>query len=551
MNEHKEHRRSTVQAAKAPRTHRKSAASLFETILGASWERVYLYDRAGVYLYANPAAARALGRTPEAMIGKTWRQLRLPAELMEPFDTQRESVFATGKPSAGAGTFPTVEGPRDYEYTLSPVMDSRGGVEAVVCIARDVTELRQAEQQVRRKGEALAMFYGASQEFLAHDEEAIILQEMCRLAAENYGANMAWIALGTQSGSTLRVACAYGEESGFLRSLRLPKEKAAASSPTARALQAGRVFVANQLDREAGHDPWHAAALTSGYRAVAAFPLADAGDVFGGLCLYSRETGYFTPDRLQILQSFINLAVIALQRARLYNQVRIGHERLQALSDQLLQTQEKERRYLARELHDGIGQELTALKIGLEAIERSSDRADLLAYVKESLLAAEKALAQVRNLSLDLWPSLLDEMGLLPALQWYLERQVQHAGLRLRLIARPPDLRLPPEIEIVCFRVVQSALTNIVRHARAGRVAVLIRKQRDEAQLFIRENGIGFDLSAARAAALRGESMGLLAMEERVRLAGGRLEIETAPGRGTAICAYFPLVTSITKGSKG
>ncbi len=232
------------------------------------------------------------------------------------------------------------------------------------------------------------------------------------------------------------------------------------------------------------------------------------------------------------------------ERERLLAQVRAGREQLQSLSRRMLEVQENERRHIARELHDDIGQDLTAAKINLQALQRVSETA--LPHVEDSIAIVERALQQVRNLSLELRPSMLDDLGLIPALRWYIGRTAQRAGLEAEFSNQLGNARLPPEIETTCFRITQAALMNTVKHAHADRVSVRLGIKNSELYLTIRDNGIGFDVDAARRQAIEGNSLGILSMEERVFLAGGRIEIESALGHGTEIRVSFPYTEGST-----
>ncbi len=225
--------------------------------------------------------------------------------------------------------------------------------------------------------------------------------------------------------------------------------------------------------------------------------------------------------------------------ARLFDQVRAGREQLQTLSRKLMEVQEAERRAIARELHDEIGQDLTAIKINLQAAQQVS--AAQLPFMQDCVAIVEHTLQQVRNLSLELRPSMLDDLGLAPALRLYVNRTAQRSGLEAEFISVLPEQRLPPMLETACFRVTQTALTNVVRHAHATRVLVRIERDGAAVCLTIRDDGVGFDVAAARARAIQGASLGLLSMEERVLLVGGQLEIESAIGHGTEVRARLTL----------
>jgi PAS domain S-box-containing protein len=248
-------------------------------------------------------------------------------------------------------------------------------------------------------------------------------------------------------------------------------------------------------------------------------------------------------DQVGQLRGFAKVTRDITERKRAEETQRHTQERLQALSGKLIEAQEAERRSIARELHDEIGQALTAVKINLQALPRSSNESDIASPLLESISIVEVALQQVRNLSLDLRPSLLDDLGLVAALRWYVDRQSQRSGIIGELAAEPLETKLLPNLETTCFRIVQEALTNVVRYAQAKRVTVELWQQAAQLHLVIRDDGIGFDVQAAREQATQGKSLGLLGMEERALLVGGQIHIKSVCQRGTEIRVCFPLNT--------
>jgi two-component system sensor histidine kinase UhpB len=220
------------------------------------------------------------------------------------------------------------------------------------------------------------------------------------------------------------------------------------------------------------------------------------------------------------------------RQVRAEEELRWKRVQLQALSRQLIEAQEAERRAVARELHDDFGQVLTALKLHLGRKDRDD---------AESIALVDGAIARMRDLAHDLRPPMLDELGLEASLRWYVEREARRAGLEFDLALSPVEPRPPPAVESTCFRVAQEALTNVIRHAQARRVEVELGIADGALQLVVRDDGRGFDVADARRRAIRGESQGLLGMQERVDLAGGDLEMESTPGQGTAVRARFPI----------
>lgn len=215
--------------------------------------------------------------------------------------------------------------------------------------------------------------------------------------------------------------------------------------------------------------------------------------------------------------------------------------KLRVLSRRLVETQESERRNLARELHDEIGQALTVMQINLQAMLQLPGAEALTSRLNENLVEVERVLEQVHDISLNLRPSILDDLGLEPALRWYTGRQAALVELKVEFHADPLEQRLDAVIETECFRVAQEALTNVVRHAHAKTVTVELRQENGQLHLRVRDDGIGFEVGAVREQAVLGASLGLLSMEERAALAGGGLEFTSVPGRGTEVHAWFPL----------
>src|SRR4051812_21852927 len=208
--------------------------------------------------------------------------------------------------------------------------------------------------------------------------------------------------------------------------------------------------------------------------------------------------------------------------------------RLRALSQRLLEVQEDERRSLARDLHDDIGQALTALKIQLESLSRSG-AAGARAQVDECISTTQHTLARVRQLSLNLRPLQLDDLGLAAALRTHLDRQAQLGGLTPHFDASEAPGGVGQEIETACFRVAQEAMTNVLRHAQARNLWVRLFAADGRLAVSVRDDGRGFDPESARRRAAAGGSLGLVSMEERVALEDGRFELRSAPGQGTVL----------------
>jgi two-component system sensor histidine kinase UhpB len=212
----------------------------------------------------------------------------------------------------------------------------------------------------------------------------------------------------------------------------------------------------------------------------------------------------------------------------------------QTLTRRVLEVQEEERRHLARELHDEIGQILGAINVILQGVKNACP-AVVWPRIDTCLDIVGQAIQQVRDFALDLRPSMLDDLGLAAALRWLIDQQVRPAGLAAHFAAQSSEIPLPPDLAIACFRIVQEALTNVVRHARSRQVWVELGQDKAEVHLAIRDDGVGFDPTEAGRRAARGESLGLLGIRERAEILGGRAVIESEPGHGTRVLVWLPL----------
>ena len=261
------------------------------------------------------------------------------------------------------------------------------------------------------------------------------------------------------------------------------------------------------------------------------WPIPGRERPFGVLGAHSTKQRAFSEDEVSFAASVANLLGTAIEQRRAAAEVAEKREQLQALSRELIEAQEAERRAVARELHDDFGQVLTAIKLNL--MRRGDGQGESIALV-------DGAIARMRDLAQDLRPPLLDELGLPASLRWYVQREATRAGLEWAVDLGTFERRPSSSVETTSFRVAQEALTNVIRHAGATRVDVELRIAGDRLELRVRDDGTGFDVNSARKRAARGGSQGLLSMHERVALAGGELSIESSAA-GTSVRAVLPL----------
>lgn len=267
-------------------------------------------------------------------------------------------------------------------------------------------------------------------------------------------------------------------------------------------------------------------------------PLFARGTVAGLFSLSKREAGYFNEEHVRLAEAMSSQASVAVENAVLFEQMQASTARMQSLSRRLVEAQESERRNIARELHDEAGQSLASLRFGLRLLEREIDEGgSVTGQVAELMERTDAVIDGLHRLAADLRPASLDHLGLEAALRQYSRSAASKFGLAVHFKARGfTSERLPPAVETALYRVVQEAMTNVVRHARATRVDVLAERRGDRVMVMVEDDGVGFEPDRVQ----HGEHLGLLGSKERAEALGGTLTVESAPGAGTTVVVEVP-----------
>ena len=320
----------------------------------------------------------------------------------------------------------------------------------------------------------------------------------------------------------LRVEAASGEDADALLGYTFSRE----SSKAGRVLDRGR---SERVDDIVGDpDVDHEAARRFGARSGLFVPLVVRERPIGVMVAHDKLRGHgtFGDDDLRSAEQFATRAAVAVDLSE-----RVARDALR----RVVGGQELERRRLARELHDETGQALTSILLGLKPVEEAKDPEALRAAVAHLRELVVATLRDVRRLAVELRPKALDDFGLVPALDRLVHTFAEHTGIGVQLEARLDDARLPEEVETTLYRIVQEALTNIVKHAHARTVSVLLVRRGATVNVVIEDDGRGFE-----EAEVRDDGLGLVGMRERVGLIGGKLRIETSPGSGTTVAVEVP-----------
>ncbi len=267
-----------------------------------------------------------------------------------------------------------------------------------------------------------------------------------------------------------------------------------------------------------------------GARSALYVPLLVRDEAIGVIAAHDKQgtDPRFTDDDLRLAEIFAARAAVAVELRQ-----RVARDALQ----RVVTAQELERRRLARELHDETGQALTSILLGLRGLEDVHDEAALRAAVGEVRELVRSTLQDVRRLAVELRPKALDDFGLVAALERLTDNFAEQTGMAIEFVPNlQGDGRFPPEVETALYRLVQESLTNIVKHARAKSVSIVLTQKAESISVVVEDDGVGFEPGRET-----GDGIGLLGMRERVGLFGGRVVLESRPGAGTTVVAEVPL----------
>jgi signal transduction histidine kinase len=277
---------------------------------------------------------------------------------------------------------------------------------------------------------------------------------------------------------------------------------------------------------------------------VMSVPLVLQGRAIGAMTVEYYGGGYsFSQTDLKLAQALADQMAVAVENARLYQEV-LEKERLRGdLLEKVISAQEEERRRIARELHDDTCQALAALSISLADVEEAlpTSATKVRTHLGQLKSQITSTLRDVRAMALNLRPSMLDDLGLTMAIDWYAKEQVARRGIEVKLELDDPPVHLPPSMETELFRIAQEAMNNAVRHSGADLVTVRLAVEDSSVVLEVEDDGLGFDVDRALSSSGANRRLGVHGMMERAALSGGKLQMESSPGHGTRVRVELPI----------
>ena len=439
-----------------------------------------------------------------------------------------------------------------YRWILaraSIINDDQGRPARMLGSHIDITERKTAEVRIARLHRLYSAISQINQSMVKSRDRETLFKQICSVAVEHADYRMAWIGLVDQADASVKPVEFAGQEQGYLAGMKIKYlDPESETSIIGTCIREERCIICQDISTDLRITSRRERALARGYRSSAYVPLWQQARIAGIFVVYTDAVSGFDVDDEQLLNLIgcnISFALDTIeteaQRKSAEEDLRLSRTQLAVLTRQLIETHEAERRTIARELHDQIGQILTAMKITLAMAQKAPSE-----MTAQKLQQAQELnndlLNRISNLSLELRPPMLDDLGLIPALTWHINRYQEQTGIQVEFTHNGAEnQRFTTEIETTAYRILQEALTNVARHAHASNVKLAINVQEQSMEIRIEDNGIGFDVKAAMA-----RNRGLRGMHERAQLVGGTFQLTSGEGKGTKKLVILPLQVQTT-----
>jgi len=402
-----------------------------------------------------------------------------------------------------------------------------------------ITERKQAEEALKLRAEQLAALSQASQVVTASLELDQVLAEIVSLAGRVVTSDYASVVLVDEAGNASQSAENLPGVPGIEYRIR-------DKGLTSWIIHSRQSAIINEIGEDGAITPnlgegaprfANPPIVEAGVKSVAGLPLMVKDRLLGVLYLHSLHPGAFH-GRLPLLTTFANQAAIAIENARLYEQVQAGREQLRDLASYLQAAREEERTQMAREIHDEFGQALSALKMDLTWLSKRlpADEPGLTEKASAMSDLIDSTIQTVRRVATELRPGLLDDLGLAATMEWQAEEFTERTGIDCELYLTDEEIVLDRDLATAIFRIFQETLTNVARHAEATEVHVELEDRPDELVLIVRDNGKGITESQLSDP----KSLGLMGIRERAHSWGGDVAFQGVPGQGTTVTVRIP-----------
>ncbi len=528
-----------------------SSNDYLQAIIDSLEDELMVIDRDYRIIEANSAVLLRHGKRREEVIGRYCYDIshgapepcRLPHH-----ECPIKAVWETGKPVRVTHThIYYAKGEKRERYVdiiASPITDSQGNITATTELMRDVTEAKELELKIAEAHrDLLALNTIASVVSQSLDLDTVLSSALDK-TLEIMKANTGGILLWDEERQRLCYRVHHGLSKEYVQGVCCRLGEGIAG----RVAQTGESILVEDISMDP-RAAYPSLINAEGLRAFASVPLRSKEKVLGVLNIASHGARKFSSEDTQLLESIAVQIAIAVENAKLHQEVQRKDKIRGELLQEIFSIQEEERRRIARELHDETSQMLASLTANLEAaVSMSPASADKTkAILRKAQALSINILDEIHKLIYELRPTLLDDLGLVAATRWLAENNLEPVGVTVNFKTTGRGRRLPLQLETALFRVIQEALSNIARHAHAKNANISLRFKKKAIGVHIRDNGRGFDVEEAISSKARPRGLGLLGMKERVELMNGTLGIRSRPGGGgTQINIEIPLSQEVS-----
>ncbi len=521
-------------------------ASLYaRTLIEASLDPMVTIDRDGRIMDVNKATELVTGATRETLIGSDFSYyFTEPEKARKGYQLVFYNGFVRDYPLAIRHTTGRVT---DVLYNATLYRNETGEIQGIFAAARDITEHKEVENQIYATNALLNLFSKKETRSEYLDEVVSLLQNWtgcCCIGiraldkkgfipyesyvgfSREFWESENWLSVEQHQCACIRVVTGKPD----------PQDASVMSSAGSFVCNNTIEFIKKLSEEEKTR--FRGVCVLNGFLSVAVIPISYRGRILGAIHVADEKEGMVPAKTVEFMESMAPLIGEAVNRFNLEDELRESEKRLRLLSSELLSIQENERRRIALEVHDSLGQSLNAIKFKVEntlhEMEKRNDPSTR--SIRELIPVIQESIDEARRLQMDLRPPMLDDLGIMATFSWFCRQfQKTYADIQIEIQTNIDEDAVPKPLNIAIYRILQEAMNNIAKHSKASLVSLSLKKGDGRIALMIQDNGQGFDLSGKASVEWPGRGLGLTSMQERAKLSGGFFSIESVKNKGTTI----------------
>ncbi len=555
----------------------------FRALAENSPDLIARMDRDFRYTYVNPSLVRESGIPEQDWIGRQITELSMPRELVQSRLKVYKKVLESRREEISEFKFGSGRNTRYFHVRTIPEVSEEGTVSSILSISREITDFKRGEQKLRRVHRALVSLSSCGRAITHAQSEDELLNNVCRVIVERGGYRLAWVGYPeSDEDKKIRPVGQWGYEQGYLENVNVTwsEDSVRGRGPTGTAFRTGSTVIIRDTATDPRFAPWREEAAKRGYSSVIGIPLLAPEGGCGVLTIYAAEADAFDEGEVGLLKEMaadLTYGIMALrarkqresaerelrktkeeletrvrertrelslaneilekevsERRQIEQNLRISYEKLKSLTSELARVEENERKQIASDLHDRLGQNLAIAKLTLETMGGEL-KGDLRKQLDNAVDLLKDSIKDTRFLVKELSPQLF-ELGFIPAIEALYEQMREKYGIKIKFKG-PRKMKIPDEIQSFLFRAIRELLINAVKHSGSKEIDINISRRPGSVAVRVKDYGRGFDSRALGTA----KGFGLFSIRERLDAMGGIFRLDSSPQKGTLIDFTIPL----------